>query len=214
MTLPEAWLPWLAVAGLGALHGMNPANGWLFLAADATRRDDRCGAQRRLVSLAVGHAASVALVVAAVMHGVSLDRADLVTFAGSVLIAMAVTHAIRRRGCHMRAAPIQPSRPNVRLALWSCLMGTAHGSGLMLVPALVPLCVSGPARAITATGSLALMLVAVMVHLLAMLLTTQAIAAGVCRSLRHTRLACHTRHLASLWTLALAITGAALIATR
>lgn len=214
MTLPEAWLPWLAVAGLGTLHGMHPANGWIFLAADATRRDDACGLRGCLASLAVGHAASVVLVVAAVMHGVSPDRADLMTFAGSVLIAMAVTHAIRRRGRHMLATPAHPSRPNVRLALWSCLMGTAHGSGLMLVPALVPLCVSGPARAITTTGSLALMLVAVMVHLLAMLLTTQAIATGLCRGLRHARLERHARHLASLWTLALAITGAALIATR
>ncbi len=214
MTLPEAWLPWLAVAGLGALHGMNPANGWIFLASDTTRRDDACGLRRCLASLAVGHAASIALVVAAVTHGVSLDRADLMTFAGSVLIAMAVTHAIRRRGRHMLATPAHPSRPSVRLALWSCLMGTASGSGLMLVPALVPLCVSGPARAITTTGSLALMLVAVMVHLLAMLLTTQAIATGLCRGLRHARVGRHAHHLASLWTLALAITGAALIATR
>ena len=38
-------------------------------------------------------------------------------------------------------------------------MGTAHGSGLMLLPALLPLCMTdGPARAITATGSFALML--------------------------------------------------------
>ena len=28
----ELW-PWLAVAGVGALHGLNPANGWMFAAA-------------------------------------------------------------------------------------------------------------------------------------------------------------------------------------
>lgn len=213
MTLPEAWLPWLAVAGLGALHGLNPANGWMFLAS-GTRRGDACGRRGCLTSLAVGHAASVVLVVAAVMHGVSLDRADLMTFAGSVLIALAATRAIRGRGRRIAVAQVRTRHTTIRLALWSCLMGTAHGSGLMLVPALVPLCVSGPARAITATGSLVLMLVAVVVHLLAMLLTTQAVATGVCRSLRHARLARHARHLVSLWRLALAFTGAALIATR
>ena len=33
MPLLDAWWPWLAVAGVGALHGLNPANGWLFAAA-------------------------------------------------------------------------------------------------------------------------------------------------------------------------------------
>src|SRR5260221_2301764 len=31
-TLFRSW-PWLAIAGVGALHGLNPANGWMFAAA-------------------------------------------------------------------------------------------------------------------------------------------------------------------------------------
>ena len=61
--------PWLAVAGLGALHGLNPANGWMFAAAWGVRSRDRSQALRALMPLAVGHAASVALVAAAVAVG-------------------------------------------------------------------------------------------------------------------------------------------------
>ena len=52
------------------------------------------------------------------------------------------------------------------LALWSFLMATAHGAGLMLVPALVPLCSSMP---IIGSGSLLISLAAVAVHTLATL---------------------------------------------
>lgn len=43
----SSWLPWLAVAGLGALHGLNPATGWLFAAARGVRARDS-GKESRL----------------------------------------------------------------------------------------------------------------------------------------------------------------------
>jgi hypothetical protein len=59
------------------------------------------------------------------------------------------------------------------------MVSTIHGAGLMLVPALIPFCLSdGPARQITATGSLGLALAAVCVHTAAMLA-----AAGLMASL-------------------------------
>ncbi len=68
-------------------------------------------------------------------------------------------------------------------------MGLANGAGMMLVPAVIPLCVSGsPARAITATGSMALALAAVVLHLAAML-ASMALAAWLAahgwRGVRH-----------------------------
>jgi len=70
-------------------------------------------------------------------------------------------------------------RRKTGLALWSCLVASAHGSGLMLVPALVPLCLSAaPAREITASGSMLLALAAVAVHMAAMLAVTAALALG------------------------------------
>lgn len=213
MGVPEAWLPWLAVVGVGVLHGLNPANGWLFAAGRAAQRRDGREIRRALFPLAAGHAVSVLLVVVVAMQGFALDRAQLQGAAGAALLAIASWQLVRRRGCRPLPASMPARLPAAGLALWSCLMGSAHGSGLMLLPALVPLCVStGPTRAITASGSLMPMLAAVILHLLAMLLTTHAIASGVFRGLPSTCSARHAHRFASLWTLALAITGIALIA--
>ncbi len=62
------------------------------------------------------------------------------------------------------------------------MIATAHGAGLMLVPALIPLCIGdAPARQTTASGSLLLALAAVGVHAAAMLAVTGGMATGVCR---------------------------------
>lgn len=73
----SGWLPWLAVSGVGALHGLNPATGWMFEVARGVRASDSGQALRALVPIAVGHAASMALVAAAVASGLVMDRAML-----------------------------------------------------------------------------------------------------------------------------------------
>jgi hypothetical protein len=174
-----AW-PWLAVAALGALHGLNPASGWLLAAACGLRSRDRSQALRTLLPLALGHAASVALVGAAVVLGLAMDRAAVQAAAGGLLAAVVVLHlAGRRRG---RAHASAGRAGHAGLALWSFMVSTGHGAGLMLVPALVPLCMDGaPAGAAAAPGSLVLALAAVGVHTAAMLAVTGAMAAGACR---------------------------------
>ena len=169
--------PWLAVAGVGALHGLNPATGWMFAAAWGVRSRDRAQALRALVPIAVGHATSVALVAAAVAFGLSMDREVLQALAGGLLVVAAMLH-LSGRTPKLARAPAG----HAGLALWSFMMSTAHGAGLMLVPALIPLCIGDtPARGITASGSLTPALAAVGVHTAAMLTVTGVIATGVCR---------------------------------
>ncbi|HEV7575444.1 MAG TPA: hypothetical protein VGO85_05335, partial [Caldimonas sp.] len=157
--------PWLAVAGVGALHGLNPATGWLLAAAWGVRSRDRGQALRALVPIGVGHAASIALVAGAVVLGLALDRVVLQAMAGGLLLVAASVHLWRRAAPRLRAPAGQAG-----LALWSFMMATAHGAGLMLVPALMPLCLgAASARQITASGSLLLALAAVAVHGAAML---------------------------------------------
>jgi hypothetical protein len=169
--------PWLAVAGVGALHGLNPATGWMLAAAWGVRSRDRAQALRALIPIAVGHAASVALVAAAVAFGLAMDRVVLQGLAGGLLVVVAVHHLSGRTAKRVRAPA-----GHAGLALWSFMMSTAHGAGLMLVPALIPLCIADtPAREITASGSLTLALAAVGVHTSAMLAVTGVIANGVCR---------------------------------
>ena len=169
--------PWLAVAGIGALHGLNPATGWMFAAAWGVQSRNRSQALRALVPIGVGHAASVVLVAAAVALGLTMDRIVLQVLAGMLLVVVAVYHLSGRKDKRSRAPA-----GHAGLALWSFIMATGHGAGLMLVPALIPLCMgSSPAREITASGSLTLALAAVGVHTAAMLTVTGVIASGVCR---------------------------------
>ena len=63
--------PWLAVAGLGALHGLNPTTGWMWAAAWGVQSRDWSQALRALLPIAAGHAASVALVAGVVASGLS-----------------------------------------------------------------------------------------------------------------------------------------------
>jgi hypothetical protein len=168
--------PWLVVAGMGALHGLNPATGWMFAAAWGVRSRDRAQALRALLPIAVGHAASIALVAAAVAFGLSLDRVALQTLAGGLLIVVAVVHLWGRTPKAARAPA-----GHVGLALWSFMMSTAHGAGLMLVPALALCMGDASARETTASGPLTLALAAVGVHTAAMLAATGVIATGVCR---------------------------------
>jgi hypothetical protein len=160
--------PWLAVAGAGALHGLNPATGWMFAAASGVRSREPAQALRALLPIAVGHAASVALVAAAfVAWGVSLDGVVVKAIAAGVVVLFAI-HLFRKRAA------------KAGLALWSCAMSTVHGAGLMLVPAFIPLCMGdGSAREITASGSFALALAVVAVHTAAMLAVTGVIAAAL-----------------------------------
>jgi hypothetical protein len=169
--------PWLVVAGVGALHGLNPATGWVLAAAWGLRSRDRAQALRALMPIALGHAASVALVAAAVAFGLSMDRIVLQILAGGLLVVVAMLHLSGRTPRAARAPA-----GHAGLALWSFMMSTAHGAGLMLVPALIPLCMGdASAREISASGSLTLALAAIGVHTAAMLAVTGVIATGVCR---------------------------------
>jgi len=173
----ESLWPWLAIAGVGALHGLNPASGWLWAAAWGVRSGQRRQTWRALIPIALGHTASVALVVTAVAVGVSMDRTLLLTLAGGLLVVATLVHLSGH-------APKRAKAPagHAGLALWSFMVSTAHGAGLMLVPALVPLCIGdAAARSIGTSGALTLALAAVGVHMAAMLAVTGWVASGVCR---------------------------------
>lgn len=148
--------PWLAVMGAGALHGLNPCNGWALIVGWRGRERAGGAPLQALLSLGLGHVASICAVAVAVSLGLGFGSLPLLAGAGVAGLAVLLW---RRQG---RQAGI---------ALWSFTATTLQGSGLMLVPSLLPLCLnSTPAREITASGSMALALAAMLVHLAAMLL--------------------------------------------
>lgn len=171
--------PWLAVAGLGALHGLNPASGWMWAAAWGVRSRDRAQRLRALIPIAFGHLASVALVGAAVVFGLSFDPVVMQAVAGGLFALLVIAHLSGRTPLLARAPA-----GHAGLALWSFMMSSAHGAGLMLVPALIPLCMeSASAREIGAGGLLAPVLAAVGIHTAAMLAVTAVMASGAGRAL-------------------------------
>ena len=126
----EAW-PWMALLGLGAFHGINPGMGWLFAVALGLQEQRRSAVWNALPPIAVGHALSVGLVVAliALIHA-SIPYQVLRWIAAAVLIGFGVYRLVRAR--HPRWVGMRVGFRD--LTLWSFLMASAHGAGLMLVP--------------------------------------------------------------------------------
>jgi hypothetical protein len=209
--MTDLW-PWLAIAGLGASHGLSPANGWMFAAACGVRARDAGQARRALLPIAIGHAASVGVVAGAVAQGMRWDGTLFQCLAGVLLVGAASCRLLRGSG-QRQAIGAEAGRAGI--AFWSFLMATAQGTGLMLVPVLVPLCLAGnPAREITASGSLPLAVAAVGVHTAAMLAATGLIATGVCRGVGSRPRLLNGALPRRAWTAALFVTGVLLIALR
>ena len=202
--------PWLALAGLGAFHGINPAMGWLFAVALGLHRGSRAVVLTSLIPIALGHALAVALVVlAVVLLGRLLDPRAVSLASGLVLIGWAVYH--RLYGSRHRVR-VGMRTGMAGLGLWSFLMASAHGAGLMLVPILLPLGHGGShASHLPASESLTLALAAVGVHTLAMLAVTGAIAVVVYDWVGLAFLRRGWINLDLLWTAALAATGLILL---
>jgi hypothetical protein len=126
--------PWLTLFGLGAYHGINPAMGWLFAVALGLQEKSRRGVLRAIPPIVLGHAVSIGAVVGIF----SLVRAALperpVRYgAAALLFAFALYRLLRSR--HPKWVGMQVGFRD--LTLWSFLMASAHGAGLMLLPVLL-----------------------------------------------------------------------------
>jgi len=207
----ELW-PWLTLAGLGFFHGINPAMGWLFAVALGLQRQSRSIVLLSWLPIALGHAAAVALVLFAVLAlGFVMDHATLSRCAAVMLIGWAVWHAVRG---HRQRLRVGMRTGLAGLAFWSFLMSTAHGAGLMLIPVVLPLCLSGsPAGRLTASGSLAIAVAALGVHTAAMLITMTTVSLIVYEWVGLAFLRSGWVNLDLIWIAALALCGALLMLT-
>ena len=205
--MSDVW-PWLAMAGLGAFHGLNPAMGWLFAVALGLHRNDRRVVWLALLPIAVGHALSVAAVAAAIVAlGIIVDGRGVTAAAGLILIAWALYHW-RYGSRHRVRVGLQTGLAG--LGLWSFLMATGHGAGLMLWPVLMPLCFPAGVAAGTVDPFVPALL-GVGLHTLAMLAVTAAIAVTVYEWLGLEMLRRAWINLDLIWSLALAAAGAGLL---
>ena len=202
--------PWVVLAGLGLYHGVNPAMGWLFAVALGLHRKSQQAVLLSLFPIALGHAAAVAVVLAVVlMLGLVVDPLVLSRLAGMMLIAWALWHALYG---HRQPLRVGMQTGLFGLALWSFLMASAHGAGLMLVPALLPLCTSASSMSpLAADAAIPVMLAALAVHTAAMLAAIAVISVAVYNWIGVAFLRRGWINLDLIWIAALAVCGVALL---
>ena len=207
---PTGLWPWLALAALGLFHGINPAMGWLFAVALGLNRGNRRIVLLSLAPIALGHAAAVAAVLAgALTLGLMLDHAVLMRASGVILLGWAAWHALYG---HRQRLHVGMRTGLAGLVLWSFLMATAHGAGLMLIPILLPICNSASTATIDPAGAIPLALAAVAVHTLAMLAAIAAISVLVYEWAGVGFLRRGWVNLDWIWVAALILCGAILLA--
>ena len=197
--------PWLILIALGAFHGLNPAMGWFFAAALGLYRQSRRVVLISLIPIALGHAAAIGVVVFAVIGlGLAIDERTFRIVSGLLLIAWGLYHWLYGHRHHVH---LGVTTGLAGIGVWSFLMATAHGAGMMLIPVLMPMEHAHHAGAhaghMMATGSFAIAALAVAVHTLAMLIVTGAVALMVYQSAGFEILKRRWINLDLAWTLAL-----------
>jgi hypothetical protein len=167
---------WATLAVLGIYHGVNPAMGWLFAVNRGMQERSRRAVFRSLVPIAIGHEASIALgAVLVLLLNTSTDPLALRVGAATVLVAFGIFRFVKPRA-HFRWTSMRVT--DRELGVWSFLMSTAHGAGLMVAPVILGLRASHAHddMAMLSGGPIDIAAVGVAVHVAAMIAVMGAIA--------------------------------------
>ena len=195
---------------LAAYHGINPGMGWLFAVALGMQEQKGSAVVRSLLPIALGHALAIGCVVlAAAFLGMALPLAAIRYPVGLVLLGLGIYCLIRHH--HPRWVRRQVGFRD--LTLWSFLMASAHGAGLMVVPVLLATSTVEAANTtaghnhMSAAVSPLAALLATGVHTLGYLAITGLIAWVVYRKFGLALLRTAWFNLDFIWAAALVVTG-------
>src|SRR5207244_8185117 len=124
---------WLMLRG-GAYHGLGRGMGWLFAVALGMQEQKGSAVARSLIPIAVGHAVAIgSVVLTSVFLGMTLPLIVIRYLVAALLVGMGIYCLMRHR--HPRWVRMQVGFRD--LTVWSFLMASAHGAGLMVVPVLL-----------------------------------------------------------------------------
>jgi len=218
MTIP--W-PWLTFALLGAYHGLNPGMGWLFAVALGLQEKSRLGVLRALPPMALGHALSVSGIVTLTwMAQLFVPVPVLRALSAGVVLSFGLFRLLRSR--HPRWVGMRVGARD--LTVWSFMMASAHGAGLMLVPVVLQChaLTAGfpghlPSTALAASlvpsvpplGDSGFLIAAVGIHTTSLLLIAGAVAVLVYERLGLALLRSAWINLDLVWSVALLLAGIA-----
>ena len=202
-------ISWWGMLGLGAFHGINPGMGWLFAVALGMQEKRRSAVIGALFPMALGHAISIAVVV----FVIALAQRQLPE--GVLRIACAVI--LFGFGVYKFFSARHPKWVGMRvnfkdLTIWSFLMASAHGAGLMLAPLLLRMPAaeaSGhmPHASMGMTDNAVMLMSAVGVHTLSFFLVMGIVAVIVYEVVGLALLRKAWFNLDLLWSIALMIAG-------
>jgi hypothetical protein len=131
----SAWGAVWALLSLGALHGLNPGMGWLFAVALGAQRGDRRAVWRALGPLALGHALAIAVAVGiALALGVVVPSAGVRWGAAALLIGLGLWQFRGHRHPGLGRWRVGLRASGRELTIWSFIVATAHGAGVMAAP--------------------------------------------------------------------------------
>lgn len=119
-----------ALVLLGVFHGIDPGMGWLFAVSFGLQERSRRAVFRSLPPIALGHEAAIAIMIVVLTITSSLFASKAVVLAGGVILLVFGVWSIRRKQ-HVRWVGMKLNR--WQLAAWSFVMSSAHGAGLMLM---------------------------------------------------------------------------------
>src|ERR1700736_6637196 len=127
---------WPALFLLGAYHGINPAMGWLFAVAVGMQQNSAQAVVRSLAPIALGHALAigVAVLLGALLQ-IVLPPLYLKIAVAASLVALGLYRIVRSR--HFRWGGMQVGFRE--LTIWSFLMASAHGAGLIFLSVVLTL---------------------------------------------------------------------------
>jgi len=127
--------PWIAIAALGAYHGLDPSMGWLFAVALGLQERRRARVFAALGPIALGHLVSIAAVVALIGWARFAAASPWLRPAGAGILILFGAFRYLWPRAHPRWVAMRVNFSE--LGLWSFLMASAHGAGLMLFPILL-----------------------------------------------------------------------------
>ena len=200
---------WAALIALGAFHGINPAMGWLFAVALGLQEHRRGAVFRALLPLAAGHALAILGVIAiAALAGLTVSPHYLRWAVAVILIGVGLRFLIRHP--HLRWAGMRVGMGE--LTLWSFLVASVHGAGLMVLPIFMGMSTAMHASAgarLLSPGTLTAAIVATVLHAASYLLVTAGVALLVFEKLGIGVLRKAWFNLDLIWATALMGTGVA-----
>jgi hypothetical protein len=208
----RSW-PWVALALLGAYHGLNPAMGWLFALALGLQEKRRSAVIGALLPIALGHAAAITLAILALRFVQHFLPMNILKWGVALFLFTLGVYRLFRAS-HPRGAGMRVGGRD--LFVWSFLMASAHGAGLMLLPVLMAQPMSGMthsmagASAIPSSLSASAIGFAVLIHTASTLAVAGILAIAFfetyekvgLRLLRHTWL-----NFDLMWAIALLVAG-------